>query len=65
VCVLMQAPLSKKVRKILADRELSKKLMQAILAERSDPQDVEKRTILVDGEKFRLVRVTSLNKQKD
>jgi hypothetical protein len=61
----MQAPMSKLVRKMLDDRKLSVKLMQAILAERSNPDDVEKTTIQVDGKEFRLVRVSSINKTKE
>jgi hypothetical protein len=61
----MKAPMSELVRRILGDRELSKKLMKAIIAERSNPEDVEGRTFLVDGKKFRFVRVAALNKSRD
>ena len=61
----MQAPMSKLIRRILGDRELSKMLMKAIIAERSNPQDVEGRTFMVDGKKFRFVRVAALNKFQD
>jgi hypothetical protein len=60
----MQAPMSKLVRRMLDDRKLSVKLMQAILAERSNPDDVANTTIEVDGKQFRLVRVSSVNKTK-
>jgi hypothetical protein len=58
----MQAPMSNIVRRILGDRELSKKLMKAIIAERSNPDDVEGRTFMVDGKKFSFMRLTSFNK---
>jgi len=61
----MQAPISATVRKILADRELSKKLMMAILAERSNPDDIAARTLMVDGKKFVLARATAVSKTKD
>jgi len=61
----MQAPISDTVRKILADRELSKKLMVAIMAERSNPDDIAGRTLMVDGKKFVLTRATSVTKTKD
>lgn len=61
----MQAPISDTVRKILADRELSKKLMVAIMAERSNPGDIAARTLMVDGKKFVLARATSVTKTKD
>jgi hypothetical protein len=60
----MKAPLSKRVRKILADNELSKQLMKAILADRSNVPDEEKPTIVVDGEELKLVRVRSLHRSK-
>jgi hypothetical protein len=61
----MQAPISATVRKILADRELSKKLMMAIMAERSNPDDIAARTLVVDGKKFVLARATAVTKTKD
>lgn len=54
----MKAPMSAIIRKILADHELSKKLMMAIQSERRNPQDLEGRTIEVDGKKIRLARLT-------
>ncbi len=60
----MQAPMSKLVKRMLDDRKLSIKLMQAILAERSNPEDIEKTTIEVDGKEFRLARVSTLNRMK-
>jgi hypothetical protein len=58
----MKAPMSDLVRRILADRELSKKLMMAIQSERRNPEDVAGRTIIVDGKKLTLTRATSLYK---
>jgi hypothetical protein len=58
----MQAPMSKLVRRILDDRKLSRSLMKAIIAERSNPDDIEGRTIVVDGKQFQLVRVSTINK---
>jgi hypothetical protein len=58
----MQAPMSKLVRRMLDDRKLSRSLMKAIMAERSNPDDVEGRTIIVDGKRFQLVRVATVNK---
>jgi hypothetical protein len=57
----MQAPMSDLVRRILADRKLSKKLMLAIQSERRNPDNVEGRTIMVDGKPFRLARITDHN----
>ena len=61
----MNAPMSELVRRILGDRELSKKLMKAIIAERSHPEDVEGRTFMVDGKKFRFVRAAAVNKSHE
>jgi hypothetical protein len=58
----MQAPMSKLVRRMLDDRKLSRSLMKAIMAERSNPDDVEGRTIVVDGKRFQLVRVATTHK---
>ena len=54
--------MSKMVRRILDDRELSKKLMKAIIAERANPNDVEGRSFIVDGKKFSFIRVAALHK---
>lgn len=58
----MKAPLSKRVRKMLADPELAKQLMKAILADRSNTPENEKPTIKVDGQELRLERVRVINK---
>lgn len=59
----MKAPMSDLVRRILADRELSKKLMMAIQSERRNPDDLEGRTIEIDGKKIRLARLTIPSKR--
>lgn len=63
----MKAPLSERARKILANPELAKQLMLAILAERlaerSAISNEEKPTIKLDGEELRLVRVRSISKK--
>jgi hypothetical protein len=56
----MQAPLSKRARRILADPDLARQLMQAILLGR----DNEKRTILLDGKELRVVRVGEVRNKK-
>ena len=53
----MQAPMSDAIRRILADRKLSKQLMLAIQSERRNPDNLEGRTIEIDGKKIRLARV--------
>jgi hypothetical protein len=58
----MKAPMSEMARRILADRELSKKLMIAIQSERRNPDDVEGRTIIVDGKRLTLTRATAIYK---
>jgi hypothetical protein len=58
----MKVPMSKLVRRMLDDRKLSRSLMKAIIAERSNPDDIEGRTIVVDGKRFHLVRVATVNK---
>lgn len=58
----MKAPMSELARRILADRELSKKLMIAIQSERRNPEDVEGRTIVVDGKRLTLTRATAIYK---
>jgi hypothetical protein len=58
----MKAPMSELARRILADRELAKKLMMAIQSERRNPSDVEGRTIVVDGKRLTLTRATSYSK---
>ncbi len=55
----MKAPMSELARRILADRELAKKLMMAIQSERRNPADKEGRTIVVDGKRLTLTRATS------
>lgn len=50
----MQAPLSKRARRILADPALAKQLMQALLLSRDDR---EKHTINLDGKQLHVVRV--------
>jgi hypothetical protein len=54
--------MSKLIRRMLDDRKLSRNLMKAIIAERSNPDDIEGRTIVVDGKRFHLVRVATVNK---
>lgn len=49
----MQAPLSKRARRILADPALARQLMQALLSR--DHND--KPTISLDGKKLQVVRV--------
>jgi hypothetical protein len=56
----MQAPLSKTARRILADPDLARQLMQAILLGR----DGAKRTIVVDGQELQVVRVSEVSKKK-
>lgn len=57
----MQAPLSKRARRILADPALAKQLMQALLLSR----DVrEKHTINLDGKELRVVRVGEVKSRK-
>jgi hypothetical protein len=58
----MKAPMSELARRILADRELSKKLMIAIQSERRNPEDVEGRTLVVDGKRLTLTRATAVYK---
>ena len=53
----MQAPMSDLIKRILADRKLAKQLMVAIQSERRNPDDLEGRTIEVDGRKIRLARL--------
>jgi hypothetical protein len=57
----MKAPMSNLVRRILADRELSRKLMLLIQSERRNPNDIEGRTMVVDGKPFTLVRASSIS----
>lgn len=52
------------VRRILADRKLAERLMIAIQSERRNPEDVEGRTIVVDGKKFTLVRAAAFSKSR-
>lgn len=49
----MQAPLSKRARRILADPALARQLMQALLSRDNN----EKPTISLDGKKLQVVRV--------
>jgi hypothetical protein len=49
----MQAPLSKRARRILADPILAKQLMEALLLSRGH----QKHTITLDGKELRVVRV--------
>ena len=60
----MQAPLSKRVRKMLADPKLAKQLMKAILADRMNLPEHEKPTVVVDGEELRVERVSTKNVSK-
>jgi hypothetical protein len=53
----MKAPMSELVKRMLSDRKLAKRLMEAIQSERRNPDDLDARTIEVDGKKFRLGRV--------
>jgi hypothetical protein len=57
----MQAPLSKRARRILADPELAKQLMQALLLSRDDR---DKHTINLDGKELRVVRVGEYKSRK-
>jgi hypothetical protein len=57
----MQAPLSKRARRILADPQLAKQLMQAILLGRDNRQ---KHTIMLDGKELRVVRVSEIRDRK-
>ena len=61
----MQAPMSDLVRRILADRKLARKLMMVIQSERRNPDDVEGRTIEVDGKRLTLRRATALHYTKE
>lgn len=60
----MQAPMSDLVRRILADRKLAKKLMLAVQSERRNPDDLQGKTIEVDGQKLVLNRATSFVPKK-
>jgi hypothetical protein len=60
----MQAPLSERVRRILSDRKLAKKLMMAIQSERRNPDDIEGKTIEFDGQKLVLTRATAFVAKK-
>jgi hypothetical protein len=55
----MKAPMSELARRILADRTLAKKLMMAIQSERRDPDNIEGRSLVVDGKRIVLTRVTA------
>jgi hypothetical protein len=57
----MQAPLSKRARRILADPELARQLMQALLLNRNEP---DKHTINLDGKELRVVRVGEIKNRK-
>jgi hypothetical protein len=57
----MQAPLSKRARRILADPELARQLMQALLLSRTEP---DKHTINLDGKELRVVRVGEIKNRK-
>jgi len=57
----MQAPLSKRARRILADPDLAKQLMQALLLNRDDR---ERHTITLDGKELRVVRVGEIKNRK-
>lgn len=57
----MQAPLSKRARRILADPDLARQLMQAILLGRDDR---EKHTIHLDGKSLKVVRVSEVKNRK-
>ncbi|WP_254153575.1 hypothetical protein [Chryseosolibacter indicus] len=52
------------VRRILADRKLSKKLMLAIQSERRNPDDLEGRTVVVDGKKLVLTQAQGFHPKK-
>jgi hypothetical protein len=58
----MQAPLSKRARRILEDRNLAKQLMEALLLGSSDDPNNPKHTITLDGKVLRVVRVSEPNK---
>lgn len=55
----MKAPMSPLVKRILSDRKLSKRLMEAVQCERRYPDDIEGRTIEVDGRRFTLSRASA------
>lgn len=57
----MQAPLSKRARRILADPELARQLMEALLLNR---EDRNKHTINLDGKELRVVRVGEVRNRK-
>lgn len=57
----MQAPLSKRARKILADPRLAKQLMEVLLLSRTKR---EKNTIEVDGKELRVVRVGEIKNKR-
>jgi hypothetical protein len=57
----MQAPLSKRARRILADPTLAKQLMQALLLSRDDR---EKHTINLDGKQLHVVRVGEIKNRR-
>lgn len=57
----MQAPLSDRARRILADPELARQLMQAILLGRDEKQ---KYTITLDGQELKLLRVSETRPRK-
>ena len=58
----MQAPLSKRARRILEDRNLAKQLMEALLLGSSDDPRHPKHTITLDGKILRVVRVSEVSK---
>ncbi len=57
----MQAPLSKRARKILADPVLAKQLMQALLLKGDGPG---KHTISLEGKEFHVVRVGEVSNRR-
>lgn len=57
----MQAPLSKRARRILADPALAKQLMQALLLGRDERQ---KHTIMLDGKELKVVRVGEIKNRR-
>jgi hypothetical protein len=57
----MQAPLSDRARRILADPKLARQLMQALLLSRDSSH---KHTINLDGKELRVVRVGEIKSRQ-
>ena len=61
----MQAPLSKRARRILEDKNLARQLMEALLLGPGDDPENPKHTIKMDGKTLRVVRVSEVSKEND